>query len=123
MITAGFVIEKITPLLIPFIAVWSIGLILLFQGFSAIKMNKLFEAREEAEKTFAEKQAELDAEREQDRKKYIDSVFKLESKFNEMQKSILRAVSKTTKQHRRSSLIFQLKSPKPLNQGREFKAR
>lgn len=86
MITAGFVIEKITPLLIPFIAVWSIGLILLFQGFSAIKMNKLFEAREEAEKTFAEKQAELDAEREQDRKKYIDSVFKLESKFNEMQK-------------------------------------
>ena len=86
MITAGFVIEKITPLLIPFIAVWSIGLILLFQGFSAIKMNKLFEAREEAEKTFAEKQAELDAEREQDRKKYIDSVFKLESKLNEMQK-------------------------------------
>lgn len=86
MITAGFVIEKITPLLIPFIAVWSIGLILLFQGFSAIKMNKLFEVREEAEKTFAEKQAELDAEREQDRKKYIDSVFKLESKFNEMQK-------------------------------------
>ena len=86
MITAGFVIEKITPLLIPFIAVWSIGLILLFQGFSAIKMNKLFEAREEAEKTFAEKHAELDAEREQDRKKYIDSVFKLESKFNEMQK-------------------------------------
>lgn len=86
MITVGFVIEKITPLLIPFIAVWSIGLILLFQGFSAIKMNKLFEAREEAEKTFAEKQAELDAEREQDRKKYIDSVFKLESKLNEMQK-------------------------------------
>lgn len=86
MIAAGFVIEKITPLLIPFIVVWSIGLILLFQGISALKMNKLIEAKEEAEKTFAEKQAELDAEREQDRKKYIDSVFELESKLNEMQK-------------------------------------
>lgn len=86
MITAGFVIEKITPILIPFIVVWSIGLILLLQGISALKINKLIEANEEAEKTFAEKQAELDAEREQDRKKYIDSVFKLESKLNEMQK-------------------------------------
>ena len=86
MIIAGFVIEKITPILIPFIVVWSIGLILLFQGISALKMNKLIEAKEEAEKTFAEKQAELDTEREQDRKKYIDSVFTLESKLNEMQK-------------------------------------
>nr|DAU98628.1 MAG TPA: hypothetical protein [Caudoviricetes sp.] len=86
MIIAGFVIEKITPILIPFIVVWSIGLILLFQGISALKMNKLIEAREETEKKFAEKQAELDAEREQDRKKYIDSVFTLESKLNEMQK-------------------------------------
>ena len=86
MITAGFVIEKITPILIPFIVVWSIGLILLLQGISALKINQRIEAKEEAEKTFAEKQAELDAEREQDRKKYIDSVFKLESKLNEMQK-------------------------------------
>lgn len=86
MIASGFTIEKITPLLIPFIIGWTVGLILIFQGFSAMKINKLIEAKEEAEKTFAEKQAELDTEREQDRKKYIDSVFTLESKLNEMQK-------------------------------------
>ena len=97
MIAAAFVIDKITPLLIPFIVIWTVGLILLFQGNFVKKMNKVFDEKEAAEKTLADKQQELENEFEQKRtelendlrqkqREYVDGLFYTESKFNEMQK-------------------------------------
>ena len=82
-LSGGEIIAVMSPTLI----IFALGVYLLIVGIIRCTARAKQENQvRQAENSPAMKQAELETEREQDRKKYIDSVFELESKLNEMQK-------------------------------------